>query len=131
MKEPHRIDNPPLFFGDFMRAQPQGCFVCQRTCPTHKAATEVYNKAHGSKKRASANVCETKVEVSKDDLSKMMIVGSKLLKEIQEIKRAWAPKHDKDKDREKDKKGKGRWRKKGNGVNEVTAEENTPTNNAQ
>ena len=85
-------------------------------CPTEKADTEAYKKAHGSKKRAPANVRETKVEVSKDELSKLMMVGKELAKEIQEIKRAWAPEQEKDKDRDKDKKGKGRWRKKGDGV---------------
>ena len=42
-KEPRRVGNPPLSFGEFIRAHPQGCFVaygrsspCQhdhRTCP--------------------------------------------------------------------------------------------------
>ena len=52
-----------------------------------------------------ANVSETKVEVSKDELSELK---DKLAKEIQEIKRSSVPKQDKDKDKEKDKKGKGR-----------------------
>ena len=116
------------------------CFVCygpnsrfqqdHRTCPTNKARTEAYKKAHRSKKSAPAHVWETKVQVSKDDVSKLMMVGTKLAKEIQEIKRAWAPKPDKDKDEHKDKKGKGRWMKKGDAVNEVTAEEHTPTTDA-
>ena len=63
-----------------------------------------------------------------------MMVGTELGKEIQEIKRAWGPKPDKDKDKEKDKekdrKGNGRWRKKGDAVNEVAAEEDTPTTDA-
>ena len=67
------------------------------------------------------------MEVSKDDLSKLMMVGTKLTKEIQEIKRACGPKPDKDKDKDKDKMGKGRWRKKGGAVSEVAAEEDTPT----
>ena len=62
----------------------------------------------------------------------MKLDGSELEKEIQEIKRAWAPKQDKDKDKDKDeaKKGKGRCRKKGDGVNEFTGEETCPTNDA-
>ena len=55
-KEPRRIGNPPLSFGKFIRAHPQGFFVCygrnkgfnhdQRTCPIHKADTEAYKKVH-------------------------------------------------------------------------------------
>ena len=56
-------------------------------CPTHKADTEAYKKAHGSKKRAPAGIREAKVEVDKDELSKLMSVGTELAKEIQEIKR--------------------------------------------
>ena len=72
------------------------------------------------------------MEVSKDKLSKLMVVRTELAKEIQEIKRAWGPKPDKDKDKEedKDKKGKGRGRRKGNVVNEVAAEEDTPITGA-
>ena len=74
------------------------------------------------------------MEVSHDELSKLMMVGTKPVKEIQEIKRAWGPKPDKDNDRDKekdkDKKGKGRWRKKGDAVNPVAAEEDTPTTDA-
>ena len=65
-KDPRRIGNPPLSFGEFIRAHPQGCFVCygrkqgfnheHRTCPIHKADTEAYKKAHGSKKRAPAGI---------------------------------------------------------------------------
>ena len=51
---------------------------------------------------------------------------TELAKEIQEIKRSWTPKQDKDKDKDNDKKGKGRWKKKGD-VNEVAAEDGTPT----
>ena len=43
-----------------------------RTCPIHKADTEAYKKVHGSKKRAPAGIRETKVEVTKDELSKLM-----------------------------------------------------------
>ena len=133
-KEPRRVGDPPLSFGEFIRAHPQGCFVCygrnkgfnhdHRTCPVHKADTEAYKKLHGSKKRAPAGIREAKVEVTKDDLSKLMSVGTELAKEIQEIKRSWAPKSD-DKNKDKDKKGKKRGKKKN--VNEVDAEESTPT----
>ena len=92
-------------------------------CLIHKADTEAYKRAHRTKKRPSANIQEAKVEVSKDELSKLMMVGTELPKEIQEIKRAWGPKPDKD----KDKKVKGRGRKKEDAVNEVAAEEDTPT----
>ena len=133
-KEPRGIGDPPLSFGEFIRAHPQGCFVCygrnkgfnhdHRTCPIHKADTEAYKKVHGSKKRAPAGIRETKVEVTKDELSKLMSVGTELAKEIQEIKRSWVPKSD-DKNKDKDKKGKKGGKKKG--VNEVDAEESTPT----
>ena len=63
-KDPRRIGNPPLSFGEFIRAHPQGCFVCygrkqgfnhdHRTCPIHQADTEAYKKAHGSKKLGPA-----------------------------------------------------------------------------
>ena len=104
-----------------------------RTCPIHKADTEAYKKAHGSKKRAPAGIRETKVEVTKDELSKLMSVGTELAKEIQEIKRSWFPKSDNknkenkgnDKNKDKEKKGKKRGKKKG--VNKVDAEERTPT----
>ena len=104
------------------------------TCPVHKADTEAYKKAHGSKKRAPAGIREAKVEVDRDDLSKLVSQGTELAKEIQEIKRNWVPRSDnknkennhndqnKDKDKNKGKKG---GRKKG--VNEVDAEENTPS----
>ena len=45
------------------------------------------------------------MEVTKDELSKLMSVGTELAKEIQEIKRSWVPKSD-DKNKDKDKKGK-------------------------
>ena len=104
-----------------------------RTCPIHKADTEAYKKVHGSKKRAPAAIRETKVEVTKDKLTKLMSVGTELAKEIQEIKGNWVPKSDdkskknkeNDKNRDKDKKGKKGGKKKG--VNEVDAEESTPT----
>ena len=142
-KDPRRIGDPPLSFGEFIRAHPQGCFVCygrnkefnhdHRTCPIHKADTEAYKKVHGLKKRAPAGIRETKVEVTKDELSKLMSVGTELAKEIQEIKRSWVPKSDdknkenkeNDKNKDKDKKGKKGGKKKG--VNEVDAEESTPT----
>ena len=95
-----------------------------RTCPIHKADTKAYKKVHGTKKRAPANVRETKVEVTEDELSKLMSVGTELAKEIQEIKRSWVPKLD-DENKDKDKKGKKGGKKKG--VNEVDAEESTPT----
>ena len=127
-------------FGEFIGAHHQGCFVCygrnfpfqhdHGTCPTHKANTEAYEKAHESKKRAPAHVLEARVEVSTDDLSKQTMVGSELAKKIQEIKRAWAAKQDKDKHKDKDGKGKGRWRKKGDALNEVTAQGDTLTTEA-
>ena len=142
-KDPRRIRDPRLSFGGFIRAHPQGCFVCygrnkgfnhdHRTCFMHKAYTEAYKKVHGSKKRAPAGMRETKVEVTKYKLFKLMAVGIELAKEIQEIKRSWVPKSDdknkenkeNDKNKDKDKKGKKGGRKKG--VNEVDAEESTPT----
>ena len=94
-RDPRRIGDPPLSFGEFIRAHPQGCFVCygrkkgfnhdHRTCPVHKADTEAYKKAHGSKKRAPAGIREAKMEVDKDELAKLMSsVGTELAKEIQE-----------------------------------------------
>ena len=142
-KDPRRIGDPPLSFGEFKGAHPQGCFVCygrnkgfnhdHRTCPIHKGDTEAYKKVHGSKKRAPAGIRETKVEVDKDELSKLMSVGTELAKEIREIKRNWVPRSDDknkqnkeiDKNKDKDKKGKKGGKKKG--VNEVDAEESTPT----
>ena len=74
-RDPRRIGDPPLSFGEFIRAHPQGCFVCygsekgfnhdHRTCPIHQADTEAYKKAHGSEKRAPAGIREAKVEVEK------------------------------------------------------------------
>ena len=102
--------------------------------PVHKADTEAYKKAHGSKKRAPAGIREAKVEVDKDELAKLMSsVGTELAKEIQQIKRNWVPRSDNknkennqiDQNKDKDKKDKKGGRKKG--VNEVDAEENTPS----
>ena len=103
-KDPRRIGDPPLSFAEFIRAHPQGCFVCygrnkgfnhdHRTCPIHKADTEAYKKVHGLKKCAPAGIRETKVEVTKDELSKLMSVGTELAKEIQKIRRNWVPKSD-------------------------------------
>ena len=142
-KDPRRIGNHTLSFGEFIQAHPQGCFVCygrnkgfnhdHRTCPIHKADTEAYKKVHGSKKRAPAGIREAKVEVDKDELSKLMSLGTESAKEIQEIKRNWVPRSDdknkenkeNDKKRDKDKKGNKGGKKKG--VNEVDAEESTPT----
>ena len=72
------------------------------------------------------------MEVDKEELSKVMSQGTELAKEIQEIKRNWVPRSDNknkennqnDQNKDKDKKTR-RGRKKG--VNEVDAEENTPT----
>ena len=142
-RDPRRIGDPPLSFGEFIRAHPQGCFVCygrkkgfnhdHRTCPIHQADTEAYKKAHGSKRRAPAGIREAKVEVDKDELSKLVSQGTELAKEIQEIKRNWVPRSDNknkennqnDQNKDKDKKPTRRERKKG--VNEVDAKENTPT----
>ena len=142
-RDPRRIGDPPLSFGEFIRAHPQGCFVCygrkkgcnheDRTCPIHQADTEAYKKAHGSKKRAPAGIREAKVEVDKDELSKLMSVGTELAKEIQEIKRNWVPRSDnknkenKENHQNKDKDKKTRNRGKKKGVNEVDADESSPT----
>ena len=55
-KDPCRIGDPPLSFGEFIRVHPQGCFVCYGrkkgfnhdhwTCPVHKADTNAYKKVH-------------------------------------------------------------------------------------
>ena len=106
--------------------------------PRPQADTEAYKKAHGSKKRAPAGIREAKMEVDKDELAKLMSsVGTELAKEIQEIKRNWVPRSDnknkennqneqnKDKDKNKGKGGGKGGKKKG--VNDVEAEENTPS----
>ena len=110
----------------------QGFNHDHRTCPIHQAHTEAYKKAHGSEKRAPAGIREAKGEVDKDELSKLMSQGTELAKEIQEIKGNWVPRSDNknkennqnDQNKDKDKKTR-RARKKG--VNEVDAEENTPS----
>ena len=51
-----------------------------RTCPVHKADTEAYKKAHGSKKRAPAGIREAKVEVDRDELSKLVSQGHLFLR---------------------------------------------------
>ena len=132
-KEPRRMGDPPLSFGEFIRAHPQGCFVCygrnkgfnhdHRTRSIHKADTEAYKKVHGSKKRAHVGIRENKVEVTKDELSKLMSMGTEVAKEIQEIKKSLVPKSE-DKNKDKDKEGKKGGKKKS--VNEVDAKESTP-----
>ena len=62
-----------------------------RTCPIHQADTEAYKKVHGSKKRAPGGIREAKVEVDRDELSKLVSQGTELAKEIQEIKRKLGP----------------------------------------
>ena len=142
-KDPRRIGDPPLSFWEFIRAHPQGFFVCygrnkgfnhdHRTCPIRKADTEAYKKVRGLKKRAPAGIRETKVEVSKAELSKLMSPGTELAKEIQEIKRNRVPRSDdknkenKENDENKDKNKKGSRGVKKKGVNEVGAEESTLT----
>ena len=66
---------------------------------------------------------ENKVEVTNDELSKLMSAGTELANEIQEIKKSWVPKSD-DKNKDKHKKGKKGGKKKS--VNKVDAEESTP-----
>ena len=56
-KDPRRIGDPPLSFGEFIRVHPQGCFVCygrnkvfnhdHRACPIHKADTEATRRCTG------------------------------------------------------------------------------------
>ena len=73
------------------------------------------------------------MEVDKDELSKLMSVGTELAKDIQEIKRNWVPRSDNknkennqnDQNKDGDRKPRSRGGKKG--VNEVDAEETTPT----
>ena len=137
-KEPRRIGDPQLSFGEFIQAHPESWFVCcgrnkgfnhdHPTCPVQKADAEAYKKLHRSNKRAPAGIRETKVEVTKDELSKLMSVGTELAKEIQGIKRSWVPESDdknkENKEKDEDKKGKKGRKKKS--VNEVNAEESTP-----
>ena len=124
------IASPSLLSSSPVRVNPND----HRTCPVHKADTETYKKAHGSKKRALAGIREAKVEVDRDELSKLVSQGTELAKEIQEIKRNWVPRldnknkeknqNDQNKDKDKNKGKKGGIKK---GVNEVDAEENTPS----
>ena len=70
------------------------------------------------------------MEVSKDELSKLMMVGRS-----REPGGPKPDKHkdndkDKDKSEDKDKKDKGRPRRKGDAVNEVAAQEDTATTDA-
>ena len=73
------------------------------------------------------------MEVDRDELSKLVLQATELAKEIQEIKRNWVPRSDNknkennqnDQNKDKDKKPTRKGRKKG--VNEVDAEENTPS----
>ena len=56
-RDPRRIGDPPLSFGEFIRAHPQGCFVCygrkrgfnhdHRTCPIHKATRRLTRRRTG------------------------------------------------------------------------------------
>ena len=64
------------------------------------------------------------MEITRDELSKLMSARTELAKEFQGIKRAWVHKSD-DKKKDKEKKGKKGGKKKG--VNEVEAEDSTPT----
>ena len=85
-REPCGVGYPPRSFAELVQGHAQGCFVSSgqnipfqqnhQTCPTHKDGTEAYKKAHGLKKRTPAKVPEVKVEVSKDELSKLIMVGS-------------------------------------------------------
>ena len=47
-----------------------------RTCPVHKADTEAYKKAHGSKKRAPAGIREAKAE--SNDCPKIQALRARL-----------------------------------------------------
>ena len=64
------------------------------------------------------------MEVSKDEISKLMMVGTKVAGVIQEIKRAWG--HSRTRTRQGE-EGQGLGRKKDDAVNKVAAEEDTPT----
>ena len=87
-------------------------------CSPTGCDTQLYKKAHGSKKWTPTNVRETTTEVSTEVVSKRRDnVGM----ELQENRRSPFPRQDKD----NDKNGKGRRNKK-----KVTAEENTPANEA-
>ena len=73
------------------------------------------------------------MEVDKDELSKLMSVGTELAKEIQEINRNWVPrsgdknKENKENDENEDKDKKNSKIGKKKGVNEVEAKESPPT----
>ena len=94
-----------------------------RACPTGLA---------GPEPSGTHNDPGQHFQVDKDELSKLMSQGTELAKEIQEIKRGWVPRSDNknkennqnDQNKDKDKKPRNRRKK---GVNEVDAEENTPT----
>ena len=132
-KEPRRIGDPPLSFGEFIRAHPQGCFVCygrnkgfdhdHRKCPVHKADMEAYKKVHGSKKRAPASVREAKVEITKDELSKLMSVGT-VGEGDPGDQEGLGPQGGRQ-EQGQGEEGKEGGKKKG--VNDVDAEESTPT----
>ena len=99
------------------------------TCPSHKPNKQTYKKGQGLRKRAPANIWETNLKVSKDEFSEF---EGQAGEGDQKIERSRVPQQNKEKDNKKEKnnKSKGRWRKNGDGVNEVTTEENTATNNA-
>ena len=138
-KEPRRVGDPPLSFGGFIQAHPQGPFICYGqgspfqhhhwTCPIHKADTEAYRKAHRTKERTSANIWEAKVEVSKHKLSKLMMVGTELAEEIQGL-RDVSRTRTRTKIKTSGKEDEGRWRKKEDAVSEVAAQEDTQTTDA-
>ena len=92
--------------------------------PSTGPTQRLTRRCTGRKSVPLPGIWETKVEVTKDELSKLMSVGTELVKEIKEIKRSWVPKSD-NKNTDKDKKRK-KWGKK-KSVNEVDAEEITPT----
>ena len=66
-KETRRMGDAPLSFGEFIRAHPQGCFVCygrnkglnhdHRTCPIHKAVTQRLTRRCTSRKSVHPRVC--------------------------------------------------------------------------
>ena len=134
------VGDPPLTFAELVQGHPQGCFVFSgrntpfqqdhQTCPTHKAGTEAYKKAHGLKKRTPANVREVRVEVSKDELFQLIMVGSSSRRRFRKSAETWAPRLDTDIDTDKDRKDKGRLRKDSNAVKEVTIKEDIRTTDA-
>ena len=78
-KQPRRVHDPPLSFGEFIQGYRRSSPFQHdhRTCPIHNANTVAYKKAHRTKKRTSANIREAKMEVSKDELSKKLIVSNR------------------------------------------------------